>query len=343
MSISLKDITDNELIDKGILNTMPEKCVCGAQLICDDSLQKLICQDVQCESELAERFLRFTNDMGQDLWTIQDCLTLIQEKKLVQPFQIFRIPLMIGNGKLKTSVKNIDDKVTQVCDPKHKLQKEKLINNMQLLQMNSLRDCELYQIAEFSEHRHIKYIAKDVFRGLHSIQEAYTYIKLWPVTFIATRLGLKTDDSIKMASEIYNTLINIESELRFGEKYFNVKNNQSITLNLATCQELSEYRTVNEFIDTIEHRYNGKVSINLVPSIYQKLDAYINDFDNFSSKYQKADNLNEQHQLKQLAKHEIKKEDIGKLEKDSTFHAVGEKIFIGDTKKFIERLDKIYG
>lgn len=342
MSISFKEATDNELVQPKILQTLPKECECGAQLIFDDQLQRIMCQDVQCETELIDRFYRAVRKSGQASWTREDCAILIREKRLKTPYQLFRLPRMLKQGQFKTSVQNLGDKLIEICDPQHTLLMQQVFEDIQILQSSKLRVLELYQIVEISQHKYIAQAAKDLFRGTNSIQEAYTYIKLWPITFIQNRLGLVTEDGQRIASEIYSKLLEIENELRFGEKYFTIKTPQVVTLNIATCGQLADYTTVTEFIDNVEHRYNGKVAINLVPSIYSQLDAYINDFDIVSAKFRRASDLNEQYQLKKLARHEISEDDIGKLDRNTQFHSIGEQIFIGSADKFIERLDRIY-
>lgn len=336
MSISILEADENELVDFRLLDTIPKSCQCGNKLCIDDSFQNLICTSEKCTDRLADRVLKLTRDMGQTQWSKQDCVQIVNKLKLSQPYQLFIVP-----RALKDANDQIVKKLIEVCDPQGK-QGVKSVDNIHTLADSKLRQYQLEDIAKFSEHKDLSDIQKDLFRGLKNISEAYIYFKLWPVTFIANRLGLKTDEEVCIASEIQSRLLEVESELKYGEKRFSVKNDSIITITLATSGIFKSFRNNTEFIDAIYERYNGMVAINLVPQIYQKVEAYINDYDKISQKYAQAMNINEQYQLKLLASRDIAKSDLEKLPDDSMFHTIGEKIFIGQADEFIARLDRIY-
>ena len=262
-------------------------------------------------------------------WSDDDIRKIIKERKLITPFQLLKMPCLINNSKFSTEIKDIDTKLKMVCDPNNSIDEHKLKEDPAILSDKTLRECRLYQIVEMSGHNGIVPIAKDIFRGFNSMQEAYTCIKLWPVVFIQERLGLKNKEQIGIASGIYDKLLEIENELKFAEKFFTIIKPDTI-LNVQTSGKLENFFNLIEFMDFIQDRYSGMVEINLVPTTYQLLDAYISDYDNGSIKYSKAHKLNEQNIQTQENNY------------NNSFHEDGERVFIGQAKEFIDRLDKIY-
>lgn len=262
-------------------------------------------------------------------WSDDDIRKIIKERKLITPFQLLKMPYLINNSKFSTEIKDIDTKLKMVCDPNNSIDEHKLKEDPAILSDKTLRECRLYQIVEMSGHNEIVPIAKDIFRGFNSMQEAYTCIKLWPVVFIQERLGLKNKEQIGIASGIYDKLLEIENELKFAEKFFTIIKPDTI-LNVQTSGKLENFFNLIEFIDFVQSRYGGIVEINLVPTTYQLLDAYISDYDNGSIKYSKAHKLNEQNIQTQENKY------------SNSFHKDGERVFIGQAKDFIDRLDKLY-
>lgn len=339
MSISLEDAEKYELLDFDILQSIPKRCNCGAKLQFDDSMSNVVCSDVSCRNDVAERLYGLVRDSGQQLWTPEDCTKLTTELGLKTPYSIYVLPRLVE--KRNIDIKNIGAKLIDVCDPTHSVQIQDVAEDIKVLTNQKLRRLELSSIVELSNHSEIKVIAKDLFRGMRSLKEAYVYIKLWPVMFVAERLGLRTDNELKLAAEIYDRLLQIEDELKYGEKFFTILDKSVIRLKVAASGQLQDFQNINEFIDTIEHRYNGKVQISLVPQVFQSLDVYLSDFDQSSQKFITASNINEQYQLAKLARHEIQREDLGKIDQEDDFHPVGEKVFIGSQKSLIERLDRL--
>lgn len=338
--ISLGDIKENQLLDIKVYQGIPEKCICGSPIVIDDQMQTIKCSNENCQNNIFRRFRTFIDYLGAE-WSDDDIHKIIKERKLVTPFQLFKLPSFIENKHFSTDIIDLSMKLKSVCGPNDKIDIQKGSNQMSVLQSSLLREYRLYQIVEMSGHQKIKPIAKDLFTGFYNMHDAYTHIKLWPVTFVSNRLGLKTTDSLGLAADIYNELLRIENELKFGEQFFTVIKPDTV-INLSTSGELDGFINVQEFIDTVQNRYDDRVEINLIPTIYQKIDAYINDYDTYSKSYKRAWDLNEQYLLKQRQNHLINESDIGKIPDDTKFHQIGEKVFIGTANLFIQRLDNIY-
>lgn len=339
MSISLEDAEKYELLDFEILQSIPKKCKCEAKLQLDDSLQNVICSDIKCKNNIASRLYSLVKDSGQQLWTLDDCINIANQLDIKTPYNIYTLPRYVDKQNL--GIKNLGAKLIDVCDPTHSIPVSDVAENIKVLTNQKVRKISLQDMVELSGYSEIKAVAKDLFRGFQSINEAYVYIKLWPVTFVAERLGLKTDEELKIAAEIYDKLLKIEGELKFGSRYFTIIDKAKYRISVQTSGQLKDYVNVTEFIDNIEHRYSGLVQINLVPQVFQNLDVYLQDFDQFSQKFKMASDINEQYQLAKLVRHEIDREDIGSKGESGGFHLVGEKIFIGNSDELIKRLDEL--
>lgn len=339
MSVSLEDAEKYDLLDFEVMQSIPRRCKCGAKIQLDDSLQNVICSDVKCKNEIASRLFRLTRESGQSKWTINDCLTVANKIDIKTPYNIYTLPRYLDKQDL--GIKNLGVKLIDVCDPTHSIPISDIAENIKILTNQKVRRIKLQDMVKLSGYLEIKPIAEDIFRGFQSINEAYVYIKLWPVTFVAERLGLRTDEELKIAAEIYDKLLQIEGELKFGQRFFTIEDKSRYTLQIQTSGQLKGYSNITEFLDNVEHRYNEKVQLNLVPQVFQNLDIYLSDFDQFSQKLKTASDINEQYQLGKLARHEIERKDLETRQNPTDFHPLGEKIFIGNSDDLIKRLDSI--
>ena len=48
MGVTLEEVRENGLISEGVLNCLPEKCVCGAPIEFTDSLKQIYCSNPRC-------------------------------------------------------------------------------------------------------------------------------------------------------------------------------------------------------------------------------------------------------------------------------------------------------
>lgn len=338
--ITLKEVEENELLDFKLLGTIPRKCKCGSDIVFDDSLQEIRCQDVNCKFELTKRLLRFTREMGQTSWNINICEQLINEFDIKTPFNLFDIPYKLSIGK-RSQIIGINNLLIEVCDPNKKLSTDQIRQNISLLQDSKLREMTLSKLLQLECRRDIAEIADELTYGVGSISELYAYIHTWPVAYIAQKLDLKTDKELQIAAEIQKELTSIEGELRFGEKKVQIVQSKALKLNMQSSGVYQGFDSFYEFSRYIKSRYNNKIVLNMVPQIFNKSDIYIQDFDKDSENLLKAQNINEQYQLYGIQNKVFNKSDIGNKDDNNKFHLIGEKIFIGTADELVNRLDEI--
>lgn len=338
--ITMKEVEENELLDFKLLGTIPRKCRCGSDVIFDDSLQEIRCQDINCKFELAKRLLRFTRELGQASWNISTCEQLVKEFDIKTPFNLFDIPYKLSIGK-RSQISGLNSLLIEVCDPNRKLSTDEIHQDIKVLQDNKLREMTLSKLLKLECRRDIAEIADELAYGVDSISELYAYIHTWPVVYIATKLDLRTTKELQIAAEIQKELLQLEGELRFGEKKVQIIQPQAVKLNMQSSGALKNFDTFYEFSQYIKARYSDKIILNMVPQIFNKSDIYIQDFDKDSENLLRAQNINEQYQLYGMQNKLFSKSDIGNNDINSKFHLVGEKIFIGTTDQLIDRLDKI--
>lgn len=338
--ITLREVEENELIDFKLLGTIPRKCRCGSDIVFDDSLQEIRCQDINCKFELTKRLLRFTREMGQTSWNINTCEQLIREFDIKTPFNLFDIPYKLSIGK-RSQIVGVNNLLIEVCDPDRKLSADQVHQNIGLLQDSKLREMTLNKLIKLECHRDIAEIADELTYGVNSISELYAYIHTWPVAYIAQKLDLKTNKELQIAAELQKELTQLEGELRFGEKKVQIIQPQALKLNVQSSGIFQKFDSFYEFSRYIQSRYDNKIILNMVPQIFNKSDIYIQDFDKDSENLLRAQNINEQYQIYGLSNKLFSKSDIGNKDSDNKFHLVGERIFIGTADKLIDRLDKI--
>ena len=260
MSIEFKDAINNQLIEPHILEHIPRKCKCGADLVIDDQFHNIVCQSNKCDYITALRLNNLINYLGETSISIEECFELVRKHKLSQPYQVIQLSKH-GIDKLRTIAKSVQS-----------------------------NEYSVYQIVEMGAPREIRGIAKELFRGASSIKEAYAYIKIWPIQFIANRLGMTTDEQLKLAYSIQEKLIQLEKELKYAESLFKIKAPQNI-ISLMIDKELDNFRDSNELIEYLEEKYHGDIEINLVPQVFSGLNACISDKGVQSRKFSNIDNL----------------------------------------------------
>lgn len=328
MSISLKDVIENQLISEDVLNVIPHTCECGAEVAFTDSLRQIFCTNPRCYYKVASRLeamakkLRGKNGESCDGWGESTCITICKEFKLISPYQVFQLENLVKNGAT-SSVAAFDKKVASICNP-------------------VLRRVELWQVVALAGIPNIETIAYKIFNGYDSLIDAYTDIESGQVPFIANKLGIKNSETGVMAVNVYNTLISYKDELLYGEKQFDIYKPTGKTIYIAITGGVSGFKNKSEFIQYINNRYNGKVNAMLMNSVTTQVEILVADGDTSSNKFRTANRLNEKYLARQIELGNINESDLGTFKNDKDMHPVGELIFIGDSHEVIDRLDKVF-
>lgn len=196
MSISRKDAEDNSLLDKEILDIIPQVCpVCGSEIEFTDNLKHIYCVNKHCALKIAHRLKDMARDMKVDGWGESTCLKVVEGYKLTSPYQVF----LLENKELKDI--SLAKKIKAICN------KDK-------------RTVKLWEMVKVGNIPSISQVAYKLFNGFDSLSEAYEHIERYQVPFIADRLGLKDSESSILAVRIYNILLEYKDEILLGEKQF---------------------------------------------------------------------------------------------------------------------------
>lgn len=329
MSFSIEEVVENQLISDDVLAIIPKTCDCGAPIAFTDSLRQIFCTNPRCYYKVAARLeamakkLRGPDGECCDGWGESTCVTVCNEFKLISPFQVFQLGGLLEKG-ITSSVPAFEKKVRSICNPE-------------------LRKVELWQVVALAGIPNIETIAYKIFGGYGTLSEAYDDIESGQVPFIANKLGIKNSATQVMAAKVYKNLIEYKDELLYGERQFTIIKPTGITLHMAITGGVYGFRNKSEFIQYINDRYAGKVNAMMMNTVTTQVEILVADGDTGSNKFKTAQRLNSKYIEKSLAAGKFAPSDIGRFEKDTDLHPIGELIFVGNSKEVIDRLDKVFG
>jgi hypothetical protein len=305
MGITLQEVVDNGLISDDLIQVLPNDghCECGAEIEFTDSLRQVYCPDRYCYLKIAARLEAMAKHMKADGWGESTCIQVCKDFKLKSPYQVF----LLENAEY-SGVPAFKKKIEAICD-------------------TAKRRLKLWEVVKLAGIPNIETIAYKIFDGYKNISNAYEDIERYQVPLIADKLGLKNADTGVMAVNIYNNLIEFKTELLFGEKQFTVYEDSGEKVQIAITGGVSGFPNKSAFVNYINLRYGGKISVMLMNSVVSNIDALIADGDANSNKYKTACRLNEKAKEKAIKNgnnewHEIK---------------------IMESAEYIEYLDSIYG
>jgi len=313
--ITLKDAINNNVIDNNsILYSL--RCKCGKPLCFSDSFKTMYCSDNKCKFILVNRIIHICSKLNIEIST-DVALELIDTVGIITPFQIFVIDELYTTNKL-----NIQNA-------------EELVNKVKLAKSKKYK---IYNIAEMTGIAEIDNIAKDIFFGFNSFDEAYNFIESGQVAFINDRLGLKSQDSNAISLEIYNKLLSVKDELQFAEIKLNIEK-YSNTLKIVIDSDIEPFINATEFIEYLNSKY--KYTFVIVSSISDSTDILIRVSNN-SNKCKLANYINDKNIANAMNNNIISYNDISKFV-DGELKPVGHKIFITTVDELISRLEVLNG
>ena len=329
MGISLEEVIENQLVSDDVLNVIPHTCSCGAPVEFTDSLRQIYCTNPRCYYKVAARLeamakkLRGPNGECCEGWGESTCVTVCQEYNMISPYQVFQLEKLVAAGS-GSSVPAFEKKVKSICNPE-------------------LRKVELWKVVELAGIPSIESIAYKIFGGYHSFEEAFADIEAGQVPFIANKLGLKNSETSVMAVNVYKTLLEYKDEILYGEKQFDIYEPTGKTLYMCITGGVAGFRNKSEFVQYINNRYSGKVNAMLMNSVTTQVEILVADGDTGYNKYKTAARLNGKFLEKGLEKGDFTADEVGTYKNPKDLHAIGELIFVGDSREVIERLDAVFG
>lgn len=316
--ISVGEAIENKIIDNNnILYTL--RCRCGRTLCFSDSFKTIYCSDNNCKYILVNRIMHICNKLditiGED-----DALVMIDKLKFITPYQILMLDELYDSNRLpKYYIQNIDLVVSQIKVAKTKVYK-------------------LYNIAEMTGLNEIDSIAKELFFGFNSFDEAFSYIEAGQIAFISDRLGFKSQDSTAISLEIYNKLIHLKDELKLAEIKLNVDNTEK-SLKIVIDGSISPFINSNELLEFLNSKYKQKFT--LVSNVNDATDVLIRTSSN-SNKCKLAQFINDKNIADAMNNNIISYNDINKFV-EGELKPTGHKIFITTVDELIARLEVLNG
>lgn len=320
MSIQYKEALQNRLIGRDTINLLPSKCSCGAKINFSDSMTYLECTNEKCSQQVINKIIKFCKNLNINIDdnTIEK---IVNRLGLEITYQFMMIDdLYKSNSTMLIDIQNIE----QICK-----------------QIESIKtyEFELWQVVKLACIDKIGNIARKLFHGFQSIEEAYNEIESGQIMFIGERLGITNQDSMVLALDIYKTLLNIKEQLLFAETQFKIKRIKKPIIRIAFCtieNEIHPFINKSELIEKFEYDYNY-IFLHTV-TISDNTDILIRGVDDNNNKIRIARIINDRNIAELVNKGELSLNNAGKAEFNQ-FKPVGNKIYIDTLFNIQNRLE----
>ena len=324
MSIKISDIRENELLPGYIVDIIPNKCECGAEIVLTNSLKQAYCSSDTCYVKIANRMYKMAQKLGLSSVTIDICKYICKNYEISSPYQLFLMEQVLENEDNKQD------------EPKGFRQ---AINDISCRDKNM----SLWEVVDLSCIPDIEMVAKKLFYGYNSIGDAFDDIEYDKASFIAEKLGIKSSETSVLAVNIYNQLMEHKDELMFGETQFNIIDNERDTIYIAIDGYIEGFKNKSEFIHYLNKLLDYKVNILITNTVSTQLDILVADKDIASNKVKAATKINNDYAEECIQSGKLSYDEIGKFENTSDLHPIGEVIAIVSSKELIERLKDMTG
>lgn len=272
MSITLQEAIDNELISDQIINVIPRKCKCGSNIVISDSLKEIKCSNINCIYKTINRIYNASKLLSIGLQE-SDIKNIVNKLGIVTPYQ-----LLMLDGAYDKQMINSED-IIEI---------DNIIQNIKNIKQN---DYYIYNIVEMCGIEKIRIIAKKLFYGFESFDEAYNEIEQGQISFISERLGMSNPDGSTFAYDIYKSLIELKDEFIFGEMQLNIKKCNKKRLFVAFSDNVIPYVNKSEYLDYLNNNYNYEFV--LITTISDNTDILIKNSVDTSGKYRAARIIND--------------------------------------------------
>lgn len=257
------------------------KCLCGSDLVYNDTLDYLYCPNPKCCGKIGFRLKVLLKALGKDE-TLENCVQMVNLFKLSTPFQIF----MIDPSKIPSTLPN-----------------SKNIQSI-LYSINSkvVRTKTLSEIISLSGIPYIEDNGYSLFHGYLDIHEALNDIlDKGNIEFIQDKLNLTGDCGQEVAYRIYTELSKYRKELETGiQKFFYIKPYNKEIIHISIDIDPIDYMSKQQIIDELESLYGDKAVFLDKATLLDDVDILITDAPN-SKKSKYAAELNQKYQIQQRA------------------------------------------
>lgn len=320
MALTRQEVMSNELINPFVLQEIPDKCECGAEIMFTDTTRQIFCSNPRCTYKIASRLEKMAKEMNVDGFGEKNCIKFCKAYRMISPFQIFR--LNNRNDLDYIGVSAVRKIMDDICNPDR-------------------RKVKLWEIVKYCGIPDIDGDAAKIFSGYSSMQEAYSDIENGEVAFIADKLGIRKTETSVMAVRVFNNLMQYKEELFFGEMMFDVIPEVGKTIRIAIHNGVFGFKNKGQYIRHLNNKYMGKLNFVLATSVSNDVDILISEAGiDGSGKIRNASRINARYIENALQKGEFTKEQIGKFKSENDLHVIGEKILICSHDIAEERLDR---
>jgi NAD-dependent DNA ligase len=220
----LKESSTEEWIQE-----LPTRCECGAQMALTDTMVHAFCTDRLCYLKIAARMEEMAKQLRVDGFGLSTCRVLAKTFRMRSPFELFN-PKLIG----------IDVPGVAALPKKIEELRSKLNDSY-----------ELSDIVMLARLPGIDSLAKKIFKGFDSMEDAYHGIHKKGYVEVAQRIGNAVNGENVQARAIYEELIGHKTELILGEKIFRVVKARSSSIDIAITGEVRGYRNKQLYVDEI--------------------------------------------------------------------------------------------
>lgn len=324
MSIRLSDVRENELLPDYIVDIIPDKCECGAEIVLTNSLKQAYCSSDTCYVKMASRMYKMAQKLSLSLITLDICKYICKNYDISSPYQLFLM------GQVLENVDNRQD------EPKGFRQ---AICNISSLDVK----LSLWEVVDLACIPDLEMVAKKLFYGYNNIGDAFDDIEYDKASFIAEKLGIKSSETSVLAVNIYNQLIKHKDELMFGETQFSIVDDTDKTIYIAIDGYIEGFKNKSEFIHYLNKLLKYKINILLTNTVSTQLDVLVADKDIASNKVKAATKINNDYAEDCIQSGKFSYDEIGKFNNTSDLHPIGEVIAIVSSKELIERLQDMIG
>lgn len=312
MGIAIDEAIKSKIISYECANIIPRKCKCGCNLELNDSLRWLQCTSDNCKYKLRKEIekLAFKIDLKLDKNNISK---LIDTFNLISAYQI-----LIIDESIKNDIPDIN------------------IDFNKLLEIRN-KTYYIYEIVELCSDDLISKIAKSLFFGFDSFEEAYKEIEYAQVSFVNDRLGINNTDTLALSYHIYSILLQLKEQFIFIESQLNIKKYKGI-LNITFSDNTLPFTNKSEAIEFLNSTY--KYSFCLRSIISSSIDILIKNSGENTNKVRIANLINNKYAADLMNNNKITLASINKLT-DKDIKPLGAKIYITNLNNLIEHLNSI--
>ncbi len=236
---------------------LPETCeVCGSPLWLKESLTELQCSNPRCPDKIAMRISMICDDLNIMYFGDSTIRKFMNYYVVTNPMCIFAL----RRGML------VSDEISQEVS-------DKIIE-----QIESKRRFTLWEYVMYSNLPNVKTLAKKIFQGYNSLEDAYRDIESGGVDLIQRKLGISCDGEVSVqAMKVYSTLIEYKKDLFECLEDVEIVNLKGIKeIDVVCSDEIGGgFRKKADFYEYVKSNFGDKVYVNFLGSVKKSINYLI--------------------------------------------------------------------